>query len=80
MLKVNQDTYARVFASLLMGPATTHELVLETGLHVVTMQSLMRCLKNTRSCISSRGKKTASAATARRCMRSASVGISPAPR
>lgn len=45
MLKVNQDTYARVFASLLHGPATTHELVIETGLHLVTMQSLMTCLK-----------------------------------
>lgn len=44
-LKVNQETYARVFASLLHGPATCHELVVETGLHLVTMQSLMRCLK-----------------------------------
>lgn len=44
MLKVNQDTYARVFASLLHGPACVTELVIETGLERRTLYSLMKCL------------------------------------
>lgn len=43
--KVNQDTYARLFKHLLASPITAHELVEETGVHIVTAQSLMRCLK-----------------------------------
>lgn len=45
MHKVNQDTYARLFKYLLHVPATAHELAAETGIHIVTAQSLMRCLK-----------------------------------
>lgn len=45
MHKVNQDTYARAFKLLLQDPATAHEIAEETGLHVVTSQNLMRCLK-----------------------------------
>ena len=45
MKKVNQDTYARVFKILLTEPSTAHELAEETGLHSVTVQSLMRTLK-----------------------------------
>lgn len=43
--KVNQETYARVFASLLHGPGSCYELAEETGMHLTTMQSLMNCLK-----------------------------------
>lgn len=45
LLKVNQDTYARLFKVLLHEVSTAHELAEETGLHVVTVQSLMRTLK-----------------------------------
>lgn len=45
MYKVNQDTYARVFRMLLDDPITAHEAAEETGMHVVTAQSLMRALK-----------------------------------
>lgn len=45
MFKVNQDTYARVFARLIAEPATARQLAEETGLHVVTVQNLMRCFK-----------------------------------
>lgn len=44
-IKVNQETYARLFRMLLDDPVTTSELVEETGLHRVTAQSLMRALK-----------------------------------
>lgn len=43
--KVNQDTYGRLFRMLLDDPCTAHELAEETGLHIVTAQSLMRTLK-----------------------------------
>ena len=43
--KVNQSTYARVFKILLNDPVTANEVVEETGLHLVTAQSLMRTLK-----------------------------------
>lgn len=43
--KVNQDTYARVFKCLLTDEMTAHEIVNETGIHIITAQSLMRCLK-----------------------------------
>lgn len=43
--KVNQETYARLFKHLLYAPITAHELAEETGVHIVTAQSLMRCLK-----------------------------------
>lgn len=45
IFKVNQDTYARVFKELLDGPITAHDAVQSAGLHVVTAQNLMRCLK-----------------------------------
>ena len=45
MHKVNQDTYARVFRELLDGPVTAHDAVEVAGLHIVTAQHLMRCLK-----------------------------------
>lgn len=45
MHKVNQDTYARVFKELLDGPMTAHDAVDVAGLHIVTAQHLMRCLK-----------------------------------
>lgn len=46
--KVNQDTYGRLFRMLLDDPCTAHELSEETGLHIVTAQSLMRTLKKHR--------------------------------
>lgn len=42
--KVNQDSYAKLFSALLDGPCTAHELADVTGLHVVTVQDLMRAL------------------------------------
>lgn len=45
LLKVNQSTYARVFALMLQYPCSTHELAQHTGLHIVTIQSLMRTMK-----------------------------------
>ena len=43
--KVNQHAYARAFKLLLKEPATAHDIVEVTGLHIVTAQSLMRTLK-----------------------------------
>lgn len=43
--RVNHSTYAKVFKMLLQDPATAHEIVEETGLHIVTTQALMRTLK-----------------------------------
>jgi predicted ArsR family transcriptional regulator len=43
--KVNQDTYARVLKLLLTRPVSAHEIVNETGIHIVTAQRLMRTLK-----------------------------------
>lgn len=43
--KINQETYGRLFRMLLDDPCTAHELSEETGLHIVTAQSLMRTLK-----------------------------------
>ena len=45
LYKVNQETYARLLRMLLDDPCTAHELAEETGLHIVTAQSLMRTLK-----------------------------------
>lgn len=45
MNKVNQDTYAKVFKLLLARPITAYEAVEQTGIHIVTAQSLMRALK-----------------------------------
>ena len=45
MNKVNQDTYARVMKMLLARPVTAHDIADETGLHIVTAQSLMRTFK-----------------------------------
>lgn len=45
MQKVNQETYALVLKALLDDPHTAHELAELSGLHSVTAQSLMRCLK-----------------------------------
>lgn len=44
MHKVNQDTYAKLFASLLDAPQTCYQLAEETGLHLKTVQDLMRTL------------------------------------
>lgn len=43
--KVNQDTYARLLKELLDGPLSAHDAVEATGIHIVTAQNLMRCLK-----------------------------------
>lgn len=43
--RLNQDTYARVFALLMHDPVSAKEIVEETGLHRTTAQSLMRCFK-----------------------------------
>jgi predicted ArsR family transcriptional regulator len=43
--KVNQDTYAKVLKLLLSRPVSAYEIVDETGLHIVTAQSLMRTFK-----------------------------------
>lgn len=40
--KVNQDSYATLFAELLEGPCTPRELAAVSGLHIVTVQDLMR--------------------------------------
>lgn len=45
MNKVNQETYALLFKELLNAPSSTYELSEVTGLHLVTVQSLMRTLK-----------------------------------
>lgn len=45
MNKVNQDMYAKVFKLLLSRPVSAHEIVNETGIHIVTAQRLMRTLK-----------------------------------
>ena len=45
MHKVNQDTYARLISALLDDPCTCFELAEETGLHLVTVQSLIRCFR-----------------------------------
>jgi predicted ArsR family transcriptional regulator len=45
MYKVNQDTYARVLRMLMENPITAHEAAEETGMHLITAQSLMRALK-----------------------------------
>jgi len=36
--------YARVFKMLISDPCTAHNIVEEIGMHLVTAQSLMRCL------------------------------------
>jgi hypothetical protein len=43
LIKVNQEMYARVFKMLIEDPCTTHDIVEETGMHLTTAQSLMRC-------------------------------------
>lgn len=45
LVKVNQDMYARLFKMLLDDPMTAHELAEETGMHLITAQSLMRTMK-----------------------------------
>jgi predicted ArsR family transcriptional regulator len=45
-MKVNQDAYAQIFAHLLEHEASAHELSEIAGLHSVTVQSLMRCLRD----------------------------------
>jgi hypothetical protein len=45
MMKVNQDTYARILKDLIDGPITAYDAVEASGIHIVTAQSLMRCLK-----------------------------------
>jgi predicted ArsR family transcriptional regulator len=44
-MKVNQETYALVFKHLLTEEASAHELADVSGLHSITVQSLMRTLK-----------------------------------
>jgi hypothetical protein len=43
LIKMNQEMYAMVFKMLVEDPCTTHDLVEETGMHLVTAQRLMRC-------------------------------------
>jgi predicted ArsR family transcriptional regulator len=45
LVKVNQDMYARLLKMLLDDPITAHELAEETGMHIITAQSLMRTMK-----------------------------------
>lgn len=45
MIKLNHSTCARVMRMLLDDPVTAHEVVAETGLHVVTAQEFLRTLK-----------------------------------
>jgi hypothetical protein len=45
MIKVNQETYARALKLLLSRPVSAHEIVNETGLHIVTAQKLMRTFR-----------------------------------
>ena len=44
-MKVNQDTYAQVFKHLLENEADCNELANITGLHIITVRSLMKTLK-----------------------------------
>lgn len=45
LLKVNQMSYAVLFRALMAEPLSSHELAEVTGLHLATIQSLMRVLK-----------------------------------
>lgn len=45
IVKVNQDMYARTMRLLLDDPVTAHDVAEETGMHIVTAQSLMRAFK-----------------------------------
>ena len=45
MNKTTQDTYALALKLLMSRPASAHEIVKETGLHIVTAQRFMRTLK-----------------------------------
>lgn len=47
-MKINQETYALVFKELLDGPMSAHDAVQTTGIHIITAQSLFRCLKKHR--------------------------------
>jgi len=42
-IRTNQEMYAMVFKMLIEDPCTTHDIVEETGMHLVTAQRLMRC-------------------------------------
>jgi predicted ArsR family transcriptional regulator len=43
--KVNHRTMAQTIKILLDGPATAHEIAEHTGIHLVTAQEWMRCLR-----------------------------------
>jgi predicted ArsR family transcriptional regulator len=43
--KVNHRTMAQTIKLLLDGPATAHEVAEHTGIHLVTAQEWMRCLR-----------------------------------
>jgi predicted ArsR family transcriptional regulator len=43
--KVSHVALAKTLKLLLSGPATAHEISEETGLHIVTAQEWMRCLR-----------------------------------
>lgn len=45
MNKTNQDTYAKALKLLLTRPVSAHEIMSETGLHLVTAQRFMRTLR-----------------------------------
>jgi predicted ArsR family transcriptional regulator len=43
--KVNHRTMAQTIKILLDGPATAHEIAEHTGIHIITAQEWMRCLR-----------------------------------
>jgi hypothetical protein len=43
--KVNQESYAVLFKALMADPHTAHEMVEISGLHIITVQHLMRIFK-----------------------------------
>jgi transcription initiation factor IIE alpha subunit len=45
MVKINQETYARLIKYLLSNDATVHDLHNETGLHKVTVSRLIRTFR-----------------------------------
>jgi hypothetical protein len=45
MVKINQETYARLIKYLLSNDATVHDLHNETGLHRVTVSRLIRTFR-----------------------------------
>jgi hypothetical protein len=44
-VKVNQEMYARIIKQLIRGQHTAHDIARDSGCHLVTAQSLLRCFR-----------------------------------